>query len=108
MKILFDQGTPVPLRAKLLGHDVDTAYEKGWSNIQNGDLLKMAENAGYALLISTDQNMKYQQNLADRNMAILILLTTSWPRLKLQSERIAQIVNKMTLGEYQEFSVDLS
>ena len=77
MKILFDQGTPVPLRAKLLGHEVDTAYEKGWANIQNGDLLKMAENEGYALLVSTDQNMKYQQNLEGRKMAILILLTVA-------------------------------
>ena len=72
MKILFDQGTPVPLRAKLLGHEVDTAYEKGWANIQNGDLLKMAENEGYALLVSTDQNMKYQQNLEGRKMVILL------------------------------------
>ena len=77
MKILFDQGTPVPLRAKLLGHEVDTAYEKGWANIQNGDLLKMAENEGYALLVRTDQNMKYQQNLEGRKMAILILLTVA-------------------------------
>lgn len=107
MKILFDQGTPVPLRAKLLGHEVDTAYEKGWANIQNGELLKMAENAGYALLVSTDQNMKYQQNLEGRKMAILILLTTSWPRLKLQSDRILQTINRMTLGEYQEFSIDM-
>ena len=64
MKILFDQGTPAPLRRYLAGHSVDTAYERGWSDLRNGDLLTEAEINGYDLLITTDQNMRYQQNLA--------------------------------------------
>ena len=61
MKILFDQGAPAPLRRYLVGHSVDTAYERGWSDLRNGDLLARAEMDGYELLITTDQNMRYQQ-----------------------------------------------
>jgi hypothetical protein len=80
MKILFDQGTPVPLRRQLQEHSVDTAYERGWSHLTNGALLAAAEAAGYELLITTDRNLKYQQNLAGRSLAILVLLSASWPR----------------------------
>ena len=54
MNILFDQGTPVPLRQHLFEHSVATAYEQGWSNLTNGNLLDTAEQAGYDLLITTD------------------------------------------------------
>jgi len=77
MKILFDQGTPVPLRQYLTGHSVTTAYEEGWSNLSNGDLLKFAEDNGYQLLVTTDRNLRYQQNLSDRQIVIVVLLSTS-------------------------------
>ncbi|MBI5030143.1 MAG: hypothetical protein HZB51_06420 [Chloroflexi bacterium] len=81
MKILFDQGTPVPLRAYLAGHTIDTAFELGWSVLRNGELLAAAEKSGYQLLVTTDQNLKHQQNLRDRKLAVLVLLSTSWRRL---------------------------
>ncbi len=62
MKILFDQGTPVSLRRHLLEHSVTTVYEQGWSHLLNGRLLEAAEQEGYGLLITTDQNLHYQQN----------------------------------------------
>ena len=65
MKILFDQGTPVPLRQHLTEHSVDTAFELGWSNLRNSVLLHEAEEYGYELLITTDQQLRNQQNLAD-------------------------------------------
>ena len=64
MKILFDQGTPVPLRQHLAGHSVDTALEKGWSDLDNGDLIDLAAQEGYEVFVTTDQGMRYQQNLA--------------------------------------------
>ena len=79
MKILFDQGTPVPLRQYLADHVVDTAFERGWSDLHNGELLDRAESEGYQLLITTDQNLPYQQNLAARRLAVLILMSTSCP-----------------------------
>ncbi|NJN16601.1 MAG: hypothetical protein HC822_10160 [Oscillochloris sp.] len=80
MKILFDQGTPVPLRRHLQAHTVTTAYEQGWASLMNGQLLAEAELAGIDLLITTDQNLRYQQNLHDRRIAILVLGSTSWPK----------------------------
>ncbi|WP_434685845.1 hypothetical protein [Pseudanabaena minima] len=77
MRILFDQGTPVPLRQYLTEHSVTTTYEEGWSNLSNGDLLKSAEDKGYQIFVTTDRNLRYQQNLSDRQIAIVVLLSTS-------------------------------
>ncbi len=50
MKILFDQGTPVPLRRHLHPHDIDTASELGWSRVENGELIALAEKYGYQII----------------------------------------------------------
>jgi hypothetical protein len=81
MRVLFDQGTPAPLRHALPGHAVSTAYEMGWASLTNGDLHDAAERS-FDALVTTDQNLPYQQNLAGRRLAVLILPTTSWPVLK--------------------------
>lgn len=82
MKLLFDQGTPVPLRTHLPNHTIETAYEKGWSNLNNGDLLTHAESYGFDALLTTDQNLLHQQNLTGRKITVVVRLTTSWPRIK--------------------------
>lgn len=105
MKILFDQGTPVPLRRYLPAHTVDTAYECGWSELSNGDLLTLAEREDYELLITTDRNLRYQQNLGERQIAIAVLMSTSWPRIKQQTERIRAIVDAIQMGDYREISI---
>jgi predicted nuclease of predicted toxin-antitoxin system len=106
MKILFDQGTPAPLRRFLVGHEVKTAYEEGWSNLTNGELLNAAETAGYQLLITTDQNLRYQQNLRERQMAIVVLLSTSWPRIRRHSDDIRETINGMHPGGYTEIPIE--
>jgi hypothetical protein len=105
MKILFDQGTPVPLRRSLLEHTVDTAYERGWSVLSNGDLLAVAEQDGYDLMITTDQNLRYQQSLASRQIAIIVLRSTSWPRIRLNIETIQNAVDNSVVGSYQEIEI---
>jgi predicted nuclease of predicted toxin-antitoxin system len=105
MRILFDQGTPVPLRRYLIGHSVDTAFERGWSDLQNGELLDVAEQEGYELLITTDQNLRYQQRLTDRQLAIIVLLSTSWPRIQVRIDTIQAAVAGIVAGAYQEISV---
>jgi len=82
MKILFDQGTPAPLRHSLAGHTIATAFEQGWSDLENGGLIQVAETNGFDALVTTDQNLKYQQNLRGRKLAILVLPTTSWPKIQ--------------------------
>ena len=102
MRVLFDQGTPAPLRHSLVGHEVATAYEKGWSTLRNGDLLAAAESE-FDVLITTDQNLRYQQNLVDRKIAIMVLPTTSWPKLEGQAARILAALNQLQSGSYSEF-----
>jgi hypothetical protein len=70
MKILFDHGTPAPLRRALSGHAVSTAYEMAWTALDNGALLDAAETH-FDALITTDQNLRYQQNLSGLRLAIL-------------------------------------
>ncbi len=105
MKILFDQGTPVPLRAHLASHTVDTVYELGWAGLENSQLLQAAEEAGYDLLVATDQNLKYQQNLRGSKLAILVLLSTSWPRVRAHVQAIGQMIETMQVGDYKEFDL---
>lgn len=101
MRILFDQGTPVPLRRALSDHVVTTAYERGWSDLANGDLLAMAESE-FELLITTDQSLRYQQQLKGRKLAILVLLTTSWPEIQKRTSDVAAAVASMHPGGYLE------
>jgi predicted nuclease of predicted toxin-antitoxin system len=102
MKLLFDQGTPVPLRNHLLNHIVETAYEKGWSNLKNSDLLTQAEAEGFDALITTDQNLRYQQNLSGRKISVVVLLTTNWPRIKNHISLVVEAIDKLQAGSYEE------
>lgn len=91
MKILFDQGTPIPLRNHLQHHAVETAYEKGWSDLKNGDLLARAEAEGFDALITTDQNLRHQQNLTGR-------------RIRDHVAQVVQAVDTLRPGSYEEIA----
>ncbi len=104
MRILFDQGTPAPLRDHLPGHNVETAFEKGWSTLLNGELLSKAE-AQFDLMITTDRKLRHQQSLAERRIAILVLPTTSWPRLQRITREIAAAVASLKPGQFVELSL---
>ena len=105
MRVLFDQGTPAPLRRLLPGHAVFTAYELGWSTLKNGELLAIAESQAFDVLVTTDTNLKYQQNLISRRIAIVVLGTTSWPRIKAAADDVAITIAAAGLGTYVEISV---
>src|SRR5579859_275972 len=108
MRILFDQGTLQPLRRQLTGHTVDTVYEQGWAMLKNGALLARAEQAGYGIFITTDQNLRYQQNLTGRRLAILVLGTTSWPKIRQHIGRVQGAVDAVSADTYLEISFDVS
>jgi hypothetical protein len=103
MKILFDHGTPAPLRRHLAGHEISTAYEMGWAKLSNGDLLATAEKS-FDAFITTDQNLRYQQNLEGRRLAILVLPTTSWPEIQKHTSKIVDCVNVMKPGDFVELN----
>lgn len=102
MRVLFDQGTPAPLRDFLHDHDVATAYEQGWSTLRNGELLSVAEAAGFEVFITTDKQLKHQQRLADRSLAIVVLATTSWPRIRSATSRVVEAIEGASPGSYTE------
>ena len=105
MKILFDQGAPAPLKDFLPNHDVSTAYELGWSPLQNGELLSAAESNGFEVFITTDTNLRYQQNLIQRKISIVVLSTTSWPRIKPNTSKIIDAVNQSTNNSFIEVNI---
>ena len=102
MRILFDNGTPNPIARSLVGHDVAFARQIGWHELKNGDLLRQAEEAGYELLVTSDKNIRYQQNLSGRRIAIVVLGNQQWPDVKLHLDKIAAAVNAAIPGGYVE------
>ena len=105
MRILFDNGTPEPLIPYLAGHGVTTAIAAGWERLENGDLLSAAERAGFEVLLTTDKNIRYQQNLTGRKIALVILGNPQWPLVQLHLERIVSAVNACTAGSYIEVEI---
>ncbi len=105
MRVLFDQGTPVQIRRSLEEHTVSTAREQGWSTLANGDLLRAAEETGFDVLLTTDKNMRYQQNLAGRRITIIVLGNGLWPFVKPMLPQVVAAVNAAKLGSYTEVEI---
>lgn len=105
MKVLFDHGTPAPLRGSLARHQVKTAYECGWQTLTNGDLLSVAEGDGFEVLITTDQNLRYQQNLTQRRIAIVVISTTNWRRIRPHAQLVADALEGVGAGAFLEVMI---
>jgi predicted nuclease of predicted toxin-antitoxin system len=105
VRVLFDQGTPVPLRRYLVTHQVTTTFELGWNNLKNGELLRQSEASDFSVLVTTDQNLRYQQNLIGRRIAIVVLTTTSWPRIERAVDLVARAVDSAAPGSYVEVTI---
>ena len=106
MKVLFDQGTPVPLRTHFTSHHVLTAYELGWATLKNGELLAVAGSNGFEVFVTTDANLAYQQNLSYRKIAIVVLSSTSWPRIQKNITAIIQTVDTATPSSFQTVAIN--
>ncbi len=107
MRILFDNGTPAPLRYALKGHIVVEAIERGWDRLANGELIAAAEAAGFELLLTTDKNIRHKQNLKGRNIAFVVIGNQQWPTLRRYVERVVAAVNAATPGSYTEVEIPL-
>ena len=108
MLLLFDNGTPAPLRYALKGHVVVEAIERGWDRLANGELLAAAEAAGFEVLLTTDKDMRYQQNLTSRKIAFVVLGNSQWPILRRYVERVVVAVDAATQGSYTEVEIPFS
>ena len=101
MKVLLDVCTPVQVRLALSDHQVHTAARMGWGELENGDLLRAAEESRFDLLIICDKNLRHQQNLSGRKLAILELWTNHRPTLERYWSYIRQNAETMRPGEYR-------
>lgn len=108
MLLLFDHSAPAPLSSYLVGHTVIEARTRGWDRLSNGDLLVEAERAGFEVLLTADKNMRYQQNLKGRKIALVVLGTPRWPALRAHVELVAAAVNAATPGSYTEVEIPKS
>ena len=103
MRILFDHGTPVPLRQFLQAtHHVETVFERRWHQLRNGDLLRVSEEAAFDVFVTTDQHLREQQNLAGRKIAIVVLLTTNWTLIGRHTDLVITAISHLTPGAFVE------
>jgi hypothetical protein len=100
MRILFDQGTPIGIRDALRGHYVRTANEEGWSALSNGELMSVAEDTGFEILLTTDTGLPHQQNLKGRKLAVVVLTKNRWILIERRMQEIIAAVNSATAGTY--------
>ena len=107
MRILFDKGTPRPLRRRLFGHEVETSVERGWDTLANGVLMDRAEEAGFDVLLTTDQSIRYQQNMSNRQIAVVVLMNTSWPRMARNTEVVRIALEGLQPGELKDVQIPL-
>ena len=105
MRILFDQGVPRGLAASLRSHEVIEARKLNWERTSNGALLKLAEDAGFNLLLTTDKNVRYQQNLAERKISIVVLGSSPWWLVRQHLGGIVAAVNAAAPGSYAEVEI---
>ena len=105
MRILFDNGTPRGVAHGLSGHTVEKCRSHGWDTLRNGELLDAAEAAGFEVLLTTDRNIRYQQNLTHRTIAIVVLSKGRWRLIKDRLPEIAAAVAAATPGSVTEVQI---
>ena len=94
-----------PLSPYLAGHTVTEARTRGWDTLSNGELLAEAERAGFEVFLTADQSIRYQQKLSGRKIAVVVLSTPQWPRVRLHMEKIAAAVDAAVPGSYTEVQI---
>jgi hypothetical protein len=107
MRVLFDENVPDSLRHSLNHHEVSLTVENGWARLRNGLLLKVAEEAGFDVIVTADQNIKYQQNLSDRKIALVALGSNRWPFVRKHLTEIVCAVDGSGKGSYTFIEIQL-
>jgi hypothetical protein len=108
MRGLFDQATLVPIREFLIGHTVRTAAQEHWDTLTNGDLLTAAEPAGFEVFLTTDKNMRHQQNMAGRTIAVVVIGVQQWPALQPHVTLVVAAVNAATPGSFTDVDIPVA
>ena len=105
MLILLDNNVPRGLARALAGHEVTEARERGWATLKNGDLLSAAEAAGFDVIVTSDKNIRYQQKLESRGIALVVLTQGRWTLVRRMRTEIAAAVSTASPGSYAEVAI---
>ncbi|WP_447971715.1 hypothetical protein [Nitrospira sp. M1] len=105
MRILFDQGIPVPLRTLLHPHHVETVFEHNWGLCTNSETLNKAQQEGFEVFMTTDQNHGVCENASVQTIRIVVLSSTSWPKIQTATPAILRAIEDSSLGELTEVSI---
>lgn len=103
-RMVFDTNTPLGLSGLLPGHEVTTTFELGWDALSNGALLAAAEEAGFDIMVTADQSIRYQQNLVERTVALVVLETNHWPTIRAGVEAVQKAVGEAREGSYRSIA----
>jgi predicted nuclease of predicted toxin-antitoxin system len=108
LRILFDRNVPVGVRRFLPKHEVHTVVDLKWHpQLENGDLLTAAEAADFDVMITADQNIRYQQNLTGRKLSLVVLGSNIWPIVQKHRDAIAAKVDGAIAGSYDFIEMPL-
>jgi hypothetical protein len=99
-RVLLDEGVPVGVRQHIVGFSVETVAEVGWAGLTNGDLIAAAEAAEFDIMVPADQNIRYQQNLTERKLALVVLETNHWSTIHAHWHAVLEAVSKAGIGTY--------
>jgi hypothetical protein len=105
MRVLFDNGTPRGVAAAWSGHMVEEARSRGWDTLRNGELLDAAEAAGFDVFVTTDRNIRYQQDLTGRSIAVVVLGRGRWRLIRSKLREIAAAIATATPGSFTEVEI---
>ena len=105
MRILFDNGTPRQLRARPFNHEIEEARGYGWDAMSNGELLDSAEEAGFDVLLTTNQSLGYQQNMSNGRIAVVALMNACWNHMSSHTELFRSSIVGLQLGEVREVPI---
>ena len=100
-RVLFDKNVPYSLRRHLPADQVQTVEDEGWGQISNGELVALAESAGYEVILTCDQNIQYQQNLAHRKIWMVVLGLNIWPAVKRKTTEIVDEFERASPGSFE-------
>jgi hypothetical protein len=106
-KVLFDVNVPRSASRFLAGHTVAFAAHLGWRELNNGDLLSAAESDGFDVMVTADTNLRHQQNLVGRRIALVVLSTNAWPVIRDDPDPVVRAIDAATPGSYQEVTLTL-
>jgi hypothetical protein len=105
MRVLFDHNVPSGAARALVHHEVTEAIQRGWQRISNGQLLANAEEAGFDVFLTADKRIRYQQNLKECCIAVVVLGNPTWRILRKHLDRVAAAVDAATPGSYTEVEI---